>query len=106
MIAFIDAGRDFEKYRSIPLVFEKRFFLVTAVCDVIPCAGIFDAERTGHGRRTAEVLGYVKPQDLTLSGPVKTDTKTEETAAMVGMKITKRLDEKRSVSRHKIAFSA
>jgi len=31
--------------------------------------------------------------------------KPNETAAMVRMRITKRLDEKRTVSRHKIAFS-
>jgi hypothetical protein len=39
-----------------------------------------------------------------VTGAVETDTETEETAAMVGMKITKRLDEKRTVSRHEITF--
>ena len=34
------------------------------------------------------------------------DTKTNETAAMVRMKITTKLDEKRTVSRHEIAVFA
>ncbi len=40
-----------------------------------------------------------------MTGAVKTDTEIKETAAIVQMRITERLDEKRSVSRHKIAFS-
>jgi hypothetical protein len=40
-----------------------------------------------------------------VTGAVKTDTEPNETAAMVKMKIMTRLGEKRTVSRHTIAFS-
>ena len=69
VVALVDVLEGVEEVQTIRVGLENGFLLVPAGGHMIDCAGVFDAERTGHGRTLAEKRGNVKPQDLTPRSP-------------------------------------
>jgi hypothetical protein len=83
MIPFIDMLEGVQEVQAVGVVFEEGLLLIAAGRDVIDCAGVFDAERTGHGATIAEEGANCKEKDLTLLV-----LKVNETAAMVKKSMT------------------
>jgi predicted transcriptional regulator len=65
VVAFIHALKSIEKGASVLLVFENGFLFVPAGRDVINCARVFYAQRTGHKTNVAESSRNVNKIDLT-----------------------------------------
>ena len=70
IVALIDVLKGIEEVFAVPVVPEYGFLLVATGGNVINGSGIFYAEGTGHGLRIDRKMENVKPQDLTLRGPI------------------------------------
>jgi hypothetical protein len=66
VVAFVDVLKGVQKVLTVCVILENRLLLVPAGGHMIDCAGVFDAERTGHGRTIAEKRLNGKKVDLTL----------------------------------------
>ncbi len=70
IVALIDMLEGVQEILPVPVVLEYGLLFIAAGGYVIDCAGIFNAEGAGHGLTVTEKSANVKPQDLTLKGPL------------------------------------
>ncbi len=66
VVAFVDVLKRVQKVLTVRVTLKDGLFLVSTGGDMIDCAGVFDAERTGHGATIAESGHNDKKVDLTL----------------------------------------
>ncbi len=67
IVTLVDMLKSIQKIQAVLLILEDGFLLIPAGCDVVYCAGIFYAKRTGHNvARLSQKKANVKLQDVTL----------------------------------------